>query len=61
MMSLFNLALVLAFVVLSSVAAIILKQTEKKNLLVLWTLVFMYLFTHIGFVMIHMYEGHTLQ
>lgn len=59
MMSIINLVIAFSFVALSSLAAVILKQAERKDLLVLWTMLFMYLFAHIAFFAFKIYGGLT--
>lgn len=60
MMSLFNLCIALSFVILSSLAAVILKQAERKDVLVLWTILIMFLLAHIAFLILKMSEGLSL-
>jgi uncharacterized membrane protein len=60
MISLVNLGLYLIYIVVCSAAAVILKKAEKKNLLVLWTLILMFSFAHIAFIIAHIHAGHTL-
>lgn len=59
MMSLLNLCIAFSFVGLSSLAAVILKQAERKDVLVLWTMLIMYLLAHIAFFGMKMSEGLT--
>ncbi|MFT6765448.1 MAG: putative membrane protein [Alteromonas naphthalenivorans] len=59
MMSLFNFIIASSFVLLSSIAAVILKKAERRDILVLWTMLFMYVFAHIGFFIVKMHSGLT--
>lgn len=57
MMSLFELTITLTFVICSSLSAVVLKQAEDKSILVLWTLLLMYFFSHCSFIAMQMYAG----
>lgn len=59
MMSLLNLGIAFSYVTLSSLAAVILKKAEKKDILVLWTLLFMYFSAHIAFFIMKVHDGLT--
>ncbi len=60
MMSLFNFSIAFSFVVLSSLAAVILKQAPKKNILVLWTMLIMFFLAHVAFIILKIQSGMTL-